>query len=688
MIDRGFAAGMKHRTSAIRRLAAAGCWLMASPLAAETMRPHIFLTAEPRPGLRSVADVRADIRSGRGRALWETIKQAADADLTAPVLVPTSAVPGRDPDNTLHGNRDYDICHAVGQRVLRAALANVLTQDPIYRDSALAQIEALYDPARWPEWRDLSHMHLTADLRTGQLTRDVALAYDWLHPALTPAERAMVVDGIHRRGIEPFWKAIENGDYWVGRSNNWMTCIVGGLGIAGMALGEDHPDSARLIEYSLPRLIAYLKIYGAAGEFNEAPGYASATAHPVGYFAAHRYHTGGGENRLAEHPFPEACRWLMAVTVPPGHCAAFGDTRVAERPKVSHVAAVAAASRDEILQGFYLQHAPAEPDVRDLVWWDPRVAVESPRGRLPLGRGFPEHGGCLVSRADWDPEASPCTVYGKAGREAHHADNDVGQVCIDGYGRRLIVDLGMPSMYPRDYFGEQRTRYYNASARGHNVLVVGARETRGDAGGRIVDSRFDDRFGASWSLDLTPAYDGVEHVRRTVVHRLPGVVAVLDEAETECREEIALRWHTANACRVDDHGGFLVTDDGVGLACRVMALDGGPLTLATGRHEYRPPYDRNRVGEPLRQRHEPYVQATLTAERCRLLSLFAVLPRGERPREWRTIDGGWSLTTSEGHFVVEVTDDALTVRCGNAPAWQADLRGGGPGPPPPAGSPR
>lgn len=639
--------------------------------AVATMRPHLYLTAEPVPGLRCLADVKADIRTGRARELWEEIRRDAEADLQAPVLVPTSVIAGRDPDNARHGNRDYQICRAAGQRVLRAALVNLLTGEPAYRDSALKQIEALFDPRLWPEWRDLAHMHLTADLRTGQLTQDLAIAFDWLHAALSPAQRRMIVDGLDRRGIQPFWKALENRDYWVQRSNNWMTCIVGGLGIAGMALGEDHPDSRRLIEYSLPRMTDYLKMYGPAGEFNESPGYAAATYYPVGYFAAHRYWSGGGENRLAEAPFPAACRWLMYLTVPPGNCAAFGDTRRDERPKLAHVAAVTAATRDGILQGYYLQQPPAEPEVRELLWFDPRVAVESPAGRLPLGQAFPQYGGCLVSRADWDPVAAPAVVYGKAGREDHHADNDVGQLCIDGFGRRLIVDLGMPSMYPTDYFLEHRTDYYNASSRGHNVPMFGGREMLSDrrTRGRIVESRFDDRWGAWWSLDLTPVYDGVHRVRRTVVHRLPGVIAVLDEAETTAREEITLRWHTHDAPQVADDGNFLVVNGDVKLAGRIVSLTDESPRLTTGRHEYRAPYDRNRVGEPLEQRREPYLQATLTADRCRILTLFAIVPAGAQSQTWQATESGWSSEVAGERFTVEIHDVGPSIRRGNEPAW-------------------
>ena len=60
----------------------------------------------------------------------------------------------------------------------------------------------------------------------------------------------------------------------------------------------------------------------------------------------------------------------------------------------------------------------------------------------------------------------------------NHEHNDVGQLCVDGYGERLIVDLGSPSGYPADFFEENRWKYYNASIKGHNVLMFNGREMR------------------------------------------------------------------------------------------------------------------------------------------------------------------------------------------------------------------
>ena len=54
---------------------------------------------------------------------------------------------------------------------MAAALAALVTGEPRYVTVALAQLEALFDTARWPDWRDLSHKFPgRAELRTGMAT--------------------------------------------------------------------------------------------------------------------------------------------------------------------------------------------------------------------------------------------------------------------------------------------------------------------------------------------------------------------------------------------------------------------------------------------------------------------------------------------------------------------------------------
>ena len=113
----------------------------------------------------------------------------------------------------------------------------------------------------------------------------------------------------------------------------------------------------------------------------------------------------------------------------------------------------------------------------ELLWYDERIEPVAPEGHLPRGVAFPAHSGCISSRASWEVESTPSLVFSKAGHGAEgHGNHDAGQVCIDGYGQRLIVDLGSPPMYPGDFFGEHRYAYYNASVLGHNVFSFDGEE--------------------------------------------------------------------------------------------------------------------------------------------------------------------------------------------------------------------
>ncbi len=636
------------------------------------MRPHILITAEPVAGLCSVEELQKKVCTGLAERMWAQLHDQAQGDVQREPYTPRSShVSGRSDDHAKHANRDYRICEAAGLRLQRAALAHLITGDVQFRDSTLRQYEVLFDVAHWPAWIDKSHeAHgYEADLRTGMLSRDLALAYDWLHPALNAEQRRWIVEGIDRFGIQPYWRSIEKDAPWANKMDNWLTVIVGGLGMAGMALGEDHPQSQQLIDFAQPRMEQFLDVLGPEGEFNESVGYMAAMYSVVQYFAAHQCHDPAHTLRLAQAPFLPFAYWQMHMTLPPGRPALFGDCWVNAKVRAAYIAPIAAAANDPVLQGYFLEHyEPNGEDPAPLLWFDGALDARSPEGVVSCGRAYRGYGKVMCSRSDWNARATHCVVYGKAGREANHEHNDVGQVCIDGFGQRLIVDLGSPSAYPPDYFRHAtRWDYYNASTRGHNVLMFNGQEMRSEKGvnrGRLLDCAFDDAQGGWWRIDTSDAYDSpVGRVRRTMAHLLPGVVAVLDEAELEEPASISLRWHTCDAAEPSEQGCFqVVGEQGAQLVGRVVACDGQSLHFRRSEHAYVPPQDKNRLGEPLAQRGESYIDVTLTSDRCRLLTLFAVLAPNEVPGMWTWSNGVGEIRTAQGGGAkVCCTDDRLEV---------------------------
>ncbi len=643
-----------------------------------TTHPSIFLGEQKGPSRRSLDQLREAIASEYGARLWRTVHAGArDAAGTDPLL-PGTALPGRPAEQITHANADNAICQAVVRRLLRAALVCVVTGDDRFRQDALAQMEALFDPQRWPQWLDFAHEVFAADLRTGQLGAGVALTYDWLYPHLSAAERAMIVEGLDRCAIRPYLATAGTKPHWLTRPSNWMTVVVGGLGIAGMVLGADHDRSDLLVEMAQPRMEHYLSVLGPNGEFNESVGYAGSLHYPVRYFAARHSFTGGQEDRLAGHPFPHACRWLMHATVPPGHTVPFGDAHRQAPLLIGYFAPIAAAARDGLLQWFMETYGLVDPgdlthvDALDLLWYDPTLAAAPPgraaggRDDLPLGAAFPGWGGLAASRSSWT-DADAVVVHGKAGREPIHEHLDDGQLVIHAGGAPLIVDLGSPSSYPADFFGEHRARYYNAGVAGHNLLQIGGREMRIEKprAGIFLRTAIGEH-GAAWSIDLTGAYRDVIRVTRSVIHLLPDLVAVLDDCEPATAEPVTLRWHTADRAAIDAAGSFRAQAAGprgpVRLLGQICPLSGSAATFRRGEHRYRPPYDRTRLNEPLEQRRESFVAAETHGSRCRLLTLFVIAGPGTAPPAWPPERDGdtWRVPAAGGIATVSAGAGGLT----------------------------
>lgn len=654
--------------------------------------PHLLIVREAATGLRTLRDLRASVQAGHGRRLWQRTLFLANHAVQSAPLTAFTPLAGRQPEDIRQGNREYGITRAAGLCVTSCALAALITEQPAYKAAALRQVEALFDAAAWPEWQDIHHrrvLNVDADLRTGQLCLDLGLAYDWLHPLLSEKERMGWVVGLDRCGIQPYLRAVAEKPGWLDRMNNWTTVIVGGLGICGMALAGEHDQAERLIELALPRMNAYLDHYGPEGEFNENPGYAGSSRLPAMFFTAWRY------QRREAQPSPQIarlykhCIWQIYATIPPGEVVPFGDCPTGRKAgsNVSYFPAVAAATRDPMLQGFYLHYngspqtdrQAAEPDavqqaesgeafdrrvqeggdpIWELMFYDATLEPDlSALDRLPLGRVFPAHSGIISSRSSWDQETAACVVMSQAGSGGvNHTHPDAGQVIIQGYGRPLIRDLGSVS-YPS---GNKRN-YYHFNSSAHNILTFDGQDLIWDRThcARIAQAAFDDRLGGIWTIDSTDLHANAVSVKRTVVHFLPGIVAVLDEAVFAAPGAIRVRWHPGTPAVPDGHGAFTVAIDGVSLSGRIVSLDRAPLRLTTGVHHYDPPYDHDRMGNPLPQRGEPFIDARVESDRCRILSLFAVHAVGREPCPWEGSGTSWCMETAAERIEVQATGARL-----------------------------
>ena len=632
-------------------------------------RPWMLVTADRIDGLRSLEDVRRDIRSGRSAVLWKQLVDKVDQEMQKPPITAGKR------------NRNYTLVALTGNRIMDTALVALIKNERRYAVSVLEQIEVLFDKTHWPDWSDEAHLQagLNSDLRHGQLARAIGLAYDWTWNLLTAEERKRIVAGVDVHAIPRFKASVKAKEKWITAQSNWKTSVVGGFGILGMALGPDHPESQWLQEFAQPLMDRYMDVFGPDGEFNESPNYASSTMYVVDYYLAKYYSSGGRQKPAQLDQLGKFAHWYLHCILPSSRVIAFGDGRANSPPSVYHFSALASALQDPIIQWMYMKYVQNERDdtrrrAHELLWFDPTLNPEPPDRRLPLGRSYPAQAGIVVSRSSWNTNKAVSTVYSKALTEDSHRHADWGQVCVDGFQQRLLVDLGSPPVYPRS----DKRQYYNYQQSGHNVLAFGDDELdvnwRVRRQGKTIWSKFDNARGGAWSFDLSEAYGKNRTVRRHVVHLLPRIVVVLDDAALPSSERIRLRWHTISPPKVDAEGRFTTGQNGVTLAGLVTSLSGNA-EIRTGRHEYLPPYNKGRLGKPYPQRHEPFVEMEAQSDRFRSVSLFCVTGPEEYVRMWQHRQQSWEIEPPEGAVRVTADRNELTVTdVKTGSSWSVDLQ--------------
>lgn len=627
--------------------------------------------------------------------LWKAIEETARREREEAPYRVDSIFPGRDTYSAELLGMDWTLCNAISNRITRHALLYLLEGDDAWLEAALAQTEVLFDDEEYPAWTHFARMkenvreYEKVHLRTGMLAKGVGLVFNWLRPYLSDKQVRLIVDGLERKAIRPYLEILPTNPWWIQVNHNWLSCVVGGLGICGMALDGAHPDASFLVEFANPLMDGHLKDFGPKGEFNEGLGYAGAIGLSVDYYAA-RQGLEPDQNFLAEWPFPDLARFFLHMTVPPGHLFTFGDGILGKPLKADWMAAVANASQDPALQDFYLRFRSIQADPLRLFVTDPQLSSASPEGKLPRGKAFPAHGACIVSRTSWDWETADSIVGSKARREDNHEHNDPGQVVFYSQGEPLLVDWGTPpTSYPAEFFTENRFRYFDSQAFGHNVLVFGNREMKSCyefhpnfqtgplhgkkatyAQGKILDSQFGDDWGGQWALDTTECWEGVLQNRRQVLHVHPGLLVVLDEAQLKQEETISLRWNCIREPALAGGGSFHLHSGKAHLAGHIVDLGGSIPELQVGNHEYREPWNKDQFGGLLPDRDCPFVEYRQEGKSCRLLSLF-VASSEATPLEWISEKNSLRATLPKASFSVAIGASSLSVAADHlGKAWE------------------
>lgn len=328
--------------------------------------------------------------------------------------------------------------------------------------------EELARAAAFPDW------HPPHFLDVAEMTHALAVAYDWLYHAWTPAQRQVLRQALVEKGLQPGLTAYRQGSqaqWWTSSASNWNVVCNSGLGLGALALREEEPRLSKEILAEVHRsLKAGLAAYAPDGGYPEGALYWSYATYYLTLFWAALETAGQEDGGLSRRPELAATGFFpLYLLSPRGRLFNFADASEI-LPWRLPLLWLAKKWGQPVLAWPGLQARPRHP--LELLW-QPEKILDPGTAGLPLDRLF--RGAEVVTfRSAWqDPEGIFLGFKGGDGQWPH-AHLDLGSFVLEALGQPWAVDLGPDSYELPGYFGKSRWQYYRIRAEGHNTLILGS----------------------------------------------------------------------------------------------------------------------------------------------------------------------------------------------------------------------
>lgn len=444
-----------------------------------------------------------------------------------------------------------------------------MTGEQKYADKAFEFADAFCDLTTWVKrehefpiiysrimpWNvNDDQVNFNFDHWSGDATREMAAVYDWLYPALTPAQRDRIRGALIEKAVTRV-----RGDYefhwWATAYRcNWCGVCNSGIGLAGLTLLTENPQLTDIVAESYNRINNMLNELGEDGGWQEGGGYWNYGVHTSTFFAdALKRATHGKYNlfenkRLKSNPvnFP------LYLYLPGNKSLDFEDTGGNRILGSSHLINKLATETHNKQAAWYRNNFYDEAnDIFDIIWPKPDFEGAPPKTASKHFRTID----WWVMRSDFT-SPDKVLVAGKAGMndDPHHGHLDIGHFIVYWQNEYFIRDLGREGGYDEKYFDDMRWDYAKASSIGHNVIFVNGEKqipakTRKQewipgVGGDVEEFSTSDKRDYV-RMNPTKAYPNKElkEWKRHVLLEKPQITVVLDEIAANPNSKIEVRYH-------------------------------------------------------------------------------------------------------------------------------------------------
>lgn len=528
--------------------------------------PRLFVTADELARLRGLVKLSPEQLAQQHPDLAQAYKQLIDKaehSLTREEIsvyggryktTMPPAVPPRHEDNFPYWtglSREIENC------IQAMATAYLLTTDERYAEGCREWTLALCE---WPTWNDPDYSSHPSCLDTGHFCHAAAFAYDFLYDHLSPEQRKTIADALLDKGAEAVYQTGEKG--WA-RTQSWpngFAVVMGGMGIAGMAVLGDDERAARYVEYARRRIREFYDARDRDGGYVEGlvyGGYAMSLTMPfVGTLAAH------GDELLSRHPYIERTLRFATYCLEPstGTSVNFCDSTYSSRAYNS-TAAWRARAGDGVAR-WYLERALGTAALHtytpplSVLWHPLDTQPVTPKDWEPAAHY--RDIGWAIMRSGFEGRPEDILFAIRSGYHGSHCQLDQNSFMLNVGGQWLLQDPG----------------YGKTPTEGHSTLLVDELGQAAAGGEMVAFGRLGNIVYAAG--DAAKCYPGLKTFTRHVVMVDQAYLVVVDElAPAGEAVEVASQLVTAAVEPIIDTSGAVRLSAGEGTAARSCTVYAG-----------------------------------------------------------------------------------------------------------------
>ena len=619
---------------------------------------------------RDLPAIRATLATTRKRTYQGCI-EAADRALDVPPPAYPTYHKTADPTQCRLEYRDYyrKFSRPIDSALIDLSVAFLMSGEAKYAQAAKRILLAVAD---WPtddddvtsvsaKWGDEPGLHLA---------RCAHHAYDWLHDALTEAERAKVLRMCEARAWQTL-RRLTRRNYltYPGESHNGR--MIAYLSEMAVAMAGESDGAKPWLDYSLKALTTFYPHWGGS-----EGGWAEGISYGLGYNTIYIPALEGlriacGLDLWQRPLFRKVRYFFLYCTALRGEIQPFGDGADRSGPGVG-------GERFATLIGFHA-HRFNDPYAG---WWAGQVqgwrglrgelslisegdVPSKPPADLPHSRAFRGVGWAGLHSDLTKPDEDTCLVFKSSpyGSVSHsHADQNAFAIMKGGKA------LAIPSGYYGPAYGQPHHADWTRSTKANNSILVngeGQIIRQAKASGRLT--AFEDRRGLTHVAgDAAPAYMGkLKKFDRHILFLRPGLFLMLDDLEAPASARFQWMLHAFDEMSLGENR-IVSRRNGATLDVRLRC----PLNLSlTQTDQFDTPYNHGipaQFHEDLPNHYHVTAETESDATATRIGAAMGVHGPGERFDLETLNHDGWFGARAAGAF-------------GTVEGW-VQLQPGAPGP--------